>query len=315
MRGLWIEDGRASLRADLPEPEPGPGEAMVRVALAGVCGTDLAILAGYAGFRGVPGHEFVGVVEHSAEPSWQGRRVVASINVGCGTCEECARGVREHCARRQVIGVRGRSGAFAERLAVPEANLLAVPEGLADEAAVFAEPLAAALRVPRQVPVRTGTRALVVGDGRLGQLVARVLRAHGAELLVAGHHERKCARLREAGIDARVRPELEPGGFELVVEATGRAEGFAVARAAVRPRGTLVLKTSHGAPLPVDLAALMVDEVSLVGSRCGPLDAALAWLESGRIDPRPLVDAVVSLTPDAFDAAARPGALKVLIRL
>lgn len=314
MRGLWIEDGRVSLRTDLPEPEPGPGEAVVRVGLAGVCGTDLAILAGYAGFRGVPGHEFVGVVERGSDPAWHGRRVMASINVGCGACGSCARGVREHCARRQVIGLRGRQGCFAEAIAVPEANLLLVPEALADEAAVFAEPLAAALRVPRQVPVHTGTRALVLGDGRLGQLVARVLRAHGSEVLVAGHHERKCALLRSAGVEARVRPELESGGYELVVEATGRAEGFAAARAAVRPRGTLVLKTSHGAPLPVDLAALMVDEVSLVGSRCGPLDTALAWLASGRVEPRPLVDVVLPLTTDAFDVAARPGALKVLVR-
>jgi threonine dehydrogenase-like Zn-dependent dehydrogenase len=314
MRGLWIEDGRVSLRTDLPEPEPGPGEAVVRVSLAGVCGTDLAIVAGYAGFRGVPGHEFVGLVERGSDPWWHGRRVVASINVGCGACAACARGVREHCAQRQVIGLRGRAGGFAEAIVVPEANLVPVPEGLADEAAVFAEPLAAALRVPRQVPIRTGSRALVVGDGRLGQLVARVLRAHGAEVLVAGHHERKCALLRAVGVDARVRPELEPQSYELVVEATGRAEGFAVARAAVRPRGTLVLKTSHGAPLAVDLAALMVDEVSLVGSRCGPVDTALMWLASGRVDPLPLVDAVLPLTVDAFDAAARPGALKVLVQ-
>jgi threonine dehydrogenase-like Zn-dependent dehydrogenase len=301
VRGLWLEGGRLAVRDDLPEPEAGPGEAVVRVRLAGVCGTDLELVHGYYPFAGVPGHEFVGEV--AAAPGaedWVGRRVVGEINAACGSCPTCVRGDRTHCERRTVLGIKDRHGAFAERLALPLANLHPVPEGLPDEAAVFVEPLAAALRIQEQVRIGPGDRVLVLGPGRLGRLVARSLAPSGCTLEVAGR--------REAAA-------LAPRSADVVVDCTGSPQGLALARRAVRPRGTVVLKSTYHGEAALNLSPVVVDELTLVGSRCGPFPAALAALAEGRVAVRDLIAGRYPLVeaPAAFAHAAGPGVLKILV--
>jgi alcohol dehydrogenase len=298
-------------------PSP-PAECVIRVRAAGICGTDLELRRGYAGFAGVPGHEFVGVVEEAPprDAAWIGRRVTGEITVGCGACTGCRAAGRGHCDRRSVLGIIGRDGAFAEYLALPAANLHAVPDTVSDEAAVLVEPLAAACRVLEQVAVTPATRAAVVGPGRLGTLVALVLRDAGARVTVAGRGARRLALAATLGLETAA-PQGMGGlarGFDVVVDATGRPEGLAAARALVRPRGTIVLKSTFHGETPVALSPIVVDEITLVGSRCGPFAAAIGLLASGRIDARPLVDAVLPLErfADAFAAAAAGS--KVLLR-
>lgn len=314
MIGLWLERGALRLRSDLPAPEAPPGEALVRVRCAGICNTDLELQRGYYPFTGVPGHEFVGLVERGPA-ELAGRRVVGEINAVCGACAACRAGRPTHCERRTVLGIVGRNGALAERLALPAANLHVVPEDLDDEAAVFTEPLAAALEILEQVPIGPGERVLVAGDGKLGQLVARVLAARSPGLLVVGRHASKLALLAALGIRTGVADDVEAGAFDVAVECTGNREGFALARRALRPRGTLVLKSTYAGALTLDASSLVVDEIHVVGSRCGPFAPALRLLAERRVDPRPLVAARYPLARgvEAFEHAARPGVLKVLV--
>lgn len=318
MRGLWLQDSAVRCVDDLPTPEPSPGEALVRVRLAGLCRTDVELLKGYAGFTGIPGHEFVGeVVSAPGADAWAGRRVVGEINVACGGCRECAAGRRSHCAQRTVLGIRGRNGALAEYVTLPVANLHEVPAGVADEVAVFTEPAAAALEVQEQVPIGPGTRVVVVGDGKLGQLLARTLALTGCELRVVGLHADKLARLARRGIATGPPDALPERWADVAVECTGNPQGFETARRVLRPRGTLVLKSTYHGEAPVNLSAIVVDELTLVGSRCGPFAKSLAMLASGRLDVSDLIGAVYPLTEgrEAFDAAGRPGILKVLVRI
>jgi threonine dehydrogenase-like Zn-dependent dehydrogenase len=288
----------------------------VAVSIAGVCNTDLEIVRGYMGFRGTLGHELVGrVVE--GPPSWVGKRVVSEINFACGECAACARGLGRHCPNRTVMGILGADGAFAERVRVPVANLHAVPDSLADDAAVFAEPLAAAFEILEQVPVSAATDALVLGDGKLGLLCASVLAAAGARVTVVGHHPEKLALLAARGVETKLATELSRTGFDLVVEATGSAGGLAQAIAATRPRGTLVLKSTVADRTSVDLAPIVIHELSLVGSRCGPFPPALAALDSRTVDVAPFVSDRFSLNDAdrALARAAEPGVLKVLVEV
>jgi threonine dehydrogenase-like Zn-dependent dehydrogenase len=296
-----MEGGALRLRDDLPLPEPAEGEARVRVLLAGICGTDLTLLNGYLPFTGVPGHEFVGRVEAApGDQAWVGRRVVGEINVVCHECGPCRRGDSHHCAARQVVGLRGRHGAFAEHLTLPIENLHAVPDALPDEAAVFTEPTAAALEIQEQVKVGPGDHVVVIGPGRLGRLVARTLALTGCDLRVVGRHDDPP-------------PEREA---DVVVECSGEPDGLAAALRAVRPRGTIVLKSTYATAVPLDVSKVVVDEVTLVGSRCGPFPPALELLRSGAVDVRPLVHARYPLSDAlaAFEHAARPGVLKVLLQ-
>jgi threonine dehydrogenase-like Zn-dependent dehydrogenase len=313
VQALVLEDGVAALR-DVPEPEPPAGEALVRVLCAGVCGTDVELTRGYSAFRGVLGHEFVGVVEEGPE-RLVGRRVVGDINSSCGACAGCRANRPMHCEHRTVLGIVGRDGAFAEKLALPAVNLHLVPSHVPDEVAVFAEPLAAAIEVTEQVKIHPTDRVLVLGAGRLGQLVARVLRRTRCELVVAGGHPDKLRLLEEARIRT-VRPEaVDAPAFDVVVECTGNPAGLALARRAVRPRGTIVLKSTYAGELTIDASAIVVDEITLVGSRCGPIARALAFLADGEIDPRPLVHSRYPLKEAvaALRRASGPGVLKVLI--
>jgi alcohol dehydrogenase len=313
MQALWVEDGQVTLR-EMPFARAA-GECAVRVTLTGICGTDLQLLQGYAGFRGIPGHEFVGVVEEapSGDVEWIGRRVVASINVGCGACEWCAASGPEHCPSRTVVGIRDRAGSFAERVSVPASNLFEVPRAISDRVAVFVEPVAAACRILEQVPVSADTRVAVLGDGRLGLVIAQVLRTVSKHVLVVGRHEEKLALARTLGLDvATPRQCRRHASFDVVVDATGRASGLNDALALVRPRGVVVLKSTIHGEAAVALWPAIVHEVTLVGSRCGPFAAALRQLERGAVAVEPLISGVFRLHdhPSAFDAARRQ--LKIL---
>jgi 2-desacetyl-2-hydroxyethyl bacteriochlorophyllide A dehydrogenase len=312
MRGLWMEQGRVTLREDLPLPEPGDGEARVRVRLAGICGTDLAMTRGYFDYTGVPGHELVGEV---VEGELTGRRVVGEINAACGACETCRAGLPGHCPNRTVLGIQGRPGAMAEYVALPAGNLHRVPEGMSDEVALFTEPLAAALQIQQQIAVHPTDRVLLVGAGRLGQLVARTLGLTGCKLTAAARHARQWERLRRVGVETVYPEQVERRAFDLVVEASGDPSGFELALDAVRPRGTIVLKSTHAEPLTLDTGRVVVDEISIVCSRCGPFAPALRLLREGRVDPRPLIEARLPLEdgPRAFEQAAAPGAFKVIL--
>ncbi|MBL9022880.1 MAG: alcohol dehydrogenase catalytic domain-containing protein [Myxococcales bacterium] len=317
MLGLLL-DGEAQVRDDLPEPVREAGEALVRVRVAGVCDTDLQLAKGYMGFRGVPGHEMVGEVLACDDARWLGKRVVADINAGCGTCEDCTQRDGHHCANRTVLGILGRTGAFAERTAIPERCLVEVPDSLDDERAVFAEPLAAALHVLDELPgPARGARALVLGDGKLGLLIALALASNGVETTLVGHHAEKLALANGKGVRTVLEAELAGARREadLVVEATGSERGFARALELVRPRGTVVLKTTVASKLEIDLAPVVIDEIKVVGSRCGDLGRAVRALAAGEVNPSPMIVARYPLAKadEALTHAGRRGTLKVLV--
>lgn len=313
MKALWLEDRALSLR-DVPEPAAG-GEALVRVRLSGICGTDLELLGGYYPFTGIIGHEFVGEVVGSPDPSLTGARVVGEINAACGACEACAAGRTTHCENRTVLGIAGRDGVHAEYVTVPVTNLHRVPDTVSDEMAVFTEPIAAAVEIVEQVHLLPTDRVLLIGAGRLGQLIAQVLALTGARLRVVAKHEAQKALLAQRGIETISPEDVESRRWDVVVEATGSPSGFDLAARAVRPRGTIVLKSTYRGDITLALAPFVVDEITIVGSRCGPFAPALRLLERGDIDPRPLIAARYPLgeAVAAMEHAARSGVMKVLL--
>jgi threonine dehydrogenase-like Zn-dependent dehydrogenase len=303
------------LAGDYPDPVPPPGEVRIQTILAGICNTDLEILRGYAGFRGVLGHEFVGVVDQAEDPGLIGRRVVGEINAYCGACPTCRRGDPTHCPNRTTLGIDRRDGTMADYFTLPVNLLYPVPPGIPDEWAVFTEPLAAACEITEQVSIRPTDRVVVLGDGKLGLLVAQVLGLTGCDLLAVGRHPEKLAILERRGIRTRLAGEEILHAADVVVEATGSPEGFAAARAWVRPRGTLVLKSTFHGDVSLDLSMVVVDEVTMVGSRCGPFPAALRLLEGRLVDVESLIHEVFSLADGlaAFERAAARDVLKVLL--
>lgn len=331
MLALVYDGEQLQLRDDYPRPVPPPGEALIRVRLAGICNTDLEIVRGYMGFRGVLGHEFVGVVEECAVRSEAvrsearsevecrliGQRVVGEINAYCGECPTCRAGRPTHCPSRTTLGIWGRDGAFAGYLTLPIRNLHIVPDDVPDEVAVFTEPLAAALEILEGVHLRPTDRVVVLGDGKLGLLVAQVLALTGCDLIAVGRHREKLDILARRGIPTALESEAEGLSADVVVECTGRPEGFAAARRILRPRGALVLKSTYHGRVEADLTGLVVDEITLVGSRCGPFPPALRLLQRGLVDVRSLVSAAYPLARgvEAFARAAQPGVLKVLLRI
>lgn len=325
MKALCITDNGLRLRTDYPTPNALAGEALIRVHMAGVCSTDLQLVAGYkGGYRGVLGHEFVGHVEAAPDaPEWIGRRVVGELNMGCGRCALCKRGLGKHCRQRQSLGILGRDGAFAEYLTLPIANLHIVPNLLSDEEALFTEPLAAALEILEQVHLTPSSHAYVLGDGRLGLLIAQVLATTGCHLTALGRNANKLSILDALGIETQVVDEntvavLAAQPADLVVEATGSPQGFTMARRLVRPMGTIVLKSTFAGNLDnFDVSSLVVDEITLIGSRCGPFAPALRLLTEGKVQVKPLIHATYKLEDGvtAVEHAARKGAIKVLIAM
>ncbi|HWP56257.1 MAG TPA: alcohol dehydrogenase catalytic domain-containing protein [Candidatus Acidoferrales bacterium] len=315
MRALVWDGESLRLAARYPDPRPLAGRARVRVRLAGICATDLQIFGGYMGFRGVPGHELVGEVE-SGPGAWLGKRVVGEINFACGACELCARGLGRHCPNRTVMGILGADGCFADLVSIPVANLHAVPASITDEEAVFAEPLAAAFEILEQVQLDHGHEVLVMGDGKLGMLCAQVLRLTGARVTVLGKHAEKLALVKRTGVRTVLLADWKPRWFDVVVEATGSDAGLRLALEAVRPRGTLVLKSTIAGAHNVSLAPLVVNEITVVGSRCGPFPPALEALAEKRVSVTPWIEGVYRLDR-ALDAVAhgrRRGARKILLQ-
>ena len=338
MLGLWLEDQELSLRKQIPAPSLLTGEALIRVRLSGICGTDLELARGYYPFTGVIGHEFVGevvsVVESddsrrresrnlvpfgddkiSGSNNWIGKRVVGEINAVCGECEQCRNGRPTHCEKRTVLGIANRDGVHAEYTSLPLANLHIVPDSVTDEAAVFTEPLAAALEIQEQVHIHPNDRVLLIGAGRLGQLVAQTLTLAGCDLRVVARHPLQQKLLTGRGIKLITEDEVQPRRWDVVVEATGSPSGFELARRALCPRGTLVLKSTYRGEMSVNWSPFVVDEITIVGSRCGPFAPALRLLERGEVDPVILIAKryLLAKAVEAMEAAKQPGMLKILL--
>ena len=315
MRALRVVgDGTASL-AEIAAPEPR-GEALVRVVLSGICNTDLELARGYAGFRGTIGHEWVGVVEDpGGGPLARGQRVVGEINAGCGSCARCAAGDPRHCPTRTVLGIVGRDGAHADLVRLPARNLVAVPDAIPDAHAVFVEPLAAACGVLERCPLEPGARLAIIGDGKLGLLCAMALAAHRP--LLIGKHRHKLAIAGARGVETATVDEARRRGraFDVVIEASGGASGFDLALDLLVPQGALVLKSTFHGATPVDASRIVVEEIRVIGSRCGRFGPALELLARGAVDVGPLISEVMSLdrAEEAMRRAAAPGVLKVLL--
>jgi alcohol dehydrogenase len=311
-------DGELRLIADAPLPKRREGEVLVRVRMAGICSTDLEIIKGYMGFYGFPGHEFVGEVEEADDPAWIGRRVVGEINCPCGSCLTCASGRSNHCPNRTVLGILGKDGAYAEYLTLPVKNLYELPDAIGDESGTFVEPVAAAFEILKQTRISPQDRVVVVGDGRLGLLVSQVLKRTGVALTVIGRHEEKLGIVRKLGIDTVL--EDESGSLQsadMVVDCSGSPEGFLRSRSLVRPGGRLVVKSTFASSVQMDLSSLVVDEITLIGSRCGPFPPAISALADKEVEVLSLISAVYPLEEgiEAFRKASEPDTLKVLLKM
>lgn len=319
MNAIWLENNKISL-LDLPKPHK-QNEALLRIRKAGICSTDLELVKGYYPYTGILGHEFVGEVIYSPLPEGEGLgvrvgdRVVGEINVVCNECEQCLSGRPTHCENRTVLGIINRDGTFAEFTNLPIANLHRIPPSVPDEMAVFTEPLAAALEIQQQVQINPTDRVLLIGAGRLGQLIAQTLALTGCDLRVVARHKLQQDLLKARGIRIISEEEIKPWRWDIVVEATGSPSGFSLARQAIRPRGTLILKSTYKGGMNVNFSSMVVDEINMIGSRCGPFEPALRLMESRQVDPTVLIASEFKLKDalKAFEHAAEPGVLKVLI--
>jgi threonine dehydrogenase-like Zn-dependent dehydrogenase len=314
MRALWLENNDIDLR-DVPQPRK-PNEALIKIRKAGICSTDLELVRGYYPYTGILGHEFVGEVVEADDASWIDQRVVGEINVDCNQCEQCLNGRPTHCENRTVLGIVNRNGTFAEYTTLPLVNLHRVPASVPDEMAVFTEPLAAALEIQQQIQIKPNDRVLLVGAGRLGQLIAQTLALTGCDLGVVARHAHQQSLLKAREIRVIAEEKIKPWRWDVVVEATGSPGGFSLARQAVRPRGTLILKSTYKGNLNVNFSSIVVDEINIIGSRCGPFEPALRLMESGRVDPTVLIADEFRLDEalKAFECAGETGVLKVLVK-
>ena len=323
MKALWLEDNKISLR-DVPQPRK-QNEALIKIRKAGICSTDLELVKGYYPYTGILGHEFVGEVvsltsaqrETGEEQGVRvGDRVVGEINAVCNECEQCLNGRPTHCENRTVLGIINRDGTFSEYTTLPIANLHRVPDMVPDEMAVFTEPLAAALEIQEQIQINPTDRVLLVGAGRLGQLIAQTLALTGCDLRVVARHPHQQNLLKRRGIKIISEEKIKPWRWDVVVEATGSPSGFSLARQAIRPRGTLVLKSTYKGEINVNFSSVVVDEIKIIGSRCGPFEPALRLMESRQVDPTVLITDEFELIDalKAFERASEAGMLKVLVR-
>jgi threonine dehydrogenase-like Zn-dependent dehydrogenase len=313
MKSVWLENNQISLR-DVSQPRK-PNEVLIKIRKAGICSTDLELVKGYYPYTGILGHEFVGEVVEAEDASWIGQRVVGEINVVCNQCEQCLNGRSTHCENRTVLGIVNRDGTFAEYTTLPIANLHRVPDSVPDEMAVFTEPLAAALEIQAQIHLKPTDRVLLIGAGRLGQLIAQTLALTGCDLRVVARHAHQQGLLKGRGIRSISEEEIQPWRWDVAVEATGSPSGFSLARKAIRPRGTLVMKSTYKGEMSVNFSSIVVDEINLIGSRCGPFEPALRLMESRQVDPTVLIADEFKLEEalKAFERAAETGVLKVLV--
>lgn len=315
MRALFLSE-KLELR-EIPKPEPRPKEALVRVLMAGICNTDIEIVKGYMGFRGVLGHEFVGVVEQAADSTLIAKRVCGEINFGCKDCDACRRGLSRHCPNRTVLGILNQNGAFAEYVTIPLSNLHRIPDEIPDAAAVFVEPLAAACEIFEQVQIQPESNVAVIGDGKLGLLISQVLKLTGCRLTLIGKHQRKLALADSWGIATARMENLQSQKFDLVVEASGSASGFDTALRLLRPRGTLILKSTYHGQLQLNAAPIVIDEITIVGSRCGPFATAIRILKEHLVAVEALIDQIYQFdnATQAFEHAQKKGMLKILLQM
>ena len=315
MKALHFDGQKMTFLTDYDPPKPG--ETLVKINLAGICGTDIEILSGYMSYQGIPGHEFVGVIKESQDTHLIGKRVVGEINVGCGICELCKKGLERHCPHRTVLGILRRDGAFAQYLSLPEKNLHVIPDQIRDEQAVFVEPLAAAFEIKEQISLKQESNIALVGDGRLAQLVALVLNLSCQNITCFGRHKNKLELLKNLGIKTKIGIDSDDNQkFDLVVEATGSNSGFEDTMKLIKPKGTVILKSTLASKTNLDLTSMVINEVSVIGSRCGPFGPAINALASGRISVDNLIDSTYSLEKfqDAFEQAKKPDILKVLLK-
>lgn len=316
MHALFF-DGELTYKSDYPVPEPGSNEALIRVTHAGICNTDLEITKGYMGFHGIPGHEFVGVVEKCMDNVLTGRRVVGEINIGCGKCAYCKKKMSNHCPDRSVLGILNKDGVFADYTTLPVKNLHILPDSVSDEEAVFIEPLAAAFEILEQVRIRSSDNVCVLGDGKLGLLIGQVLSATGCRLTVVGKHREKLSILDELGIRTKLISDFTSADFDLVVECTGSRSGIETALNIIRPRGKIILKTTAAKKAQFDLNRVVINELSIIGSRCGPFPPAINAVASREIDLYPLISDSFSLKDGlkAFQQAMKKDVMKVILKV
>lgn len=319
MRAVVFDNG-LKLDKNYAKPSPRKGEALIKVNTIGICNTDYEITKGYMGYKGVLGHEFTGVVEeiNADDKSLLNKRVVGEINCGCGECEWCNQGLERHCPNRSTLGIWQREGCFAEYVCLPVKNLLEIPENVSDEEAVFTEPLAAALEILEQIHIPPYKKIAVLGDGKLGLMIALALNAAGLDLILIGKHENKLEIAKKQGVKTKLLSDVEiKKEYDFVVEATGSISGFETSLALTKPRGTLILKSTIAASKEFNFAPVVVDEITIVGSRCGQFAPALRLLESGRIDVKPLISDIFELDESiaAFERNKEKSSIKVIVKV
>jgi 2-desacetyl-2-hydroxyethyl bacteriochlorophyllide A dehydrogenase len=314
MKALFY-DGHLSLKKT-EAPVPCKNEALIKVLYAGICRTDIEITEGYMNFEGILGHEFVGRVEFCENKDWIGKRVVGEINIGCDDCSFCRRGMPNHCPKRTVLGIQGKNGTFAEYMTLPWKNLHEVPPSIKDEEAVFTEPLAAACRIPEQINITKNDRVLILGDGKLGLLIGQVLLHTGCDLLCAGKHPKKLSLLSSMGISTQLESKLRKKNFDIVIEASGHPHGLSKALHLVRPEGTIILKSTYHSACEIDTVKVVVEEIKLVGSRCGPFPPAIDLLQSKKVSVAPLISKTFPLEEslEAFRTAMCSDSMKILLK-
>lgn len=314
MKALLRQQEKLSAQ-DVPKPQPLEGEALIKVRKAGICNTDLEIAKGYMDFEGILGHEFVGEVEQAPSSYWLGKRVVGEITLACGICDYCLRGLENHCPSRSVLGIHQKNGAFAEYLTLPLKNLHEIPQTIDDQEAVFVEPLAAALEILEQVKISREDSVMILGDGKLGLLAAQVIKSQTDRVSCVGKHQRKLNILKDQGIKTFYSGETREERFDFVVEATGKKEGLKQALALVKPRGCVVLKSTFCDDVSLDVSSIVIDEIELLGSRCGPFPKAISFLSKRELDVLEMVDGDFPLdqAAEAMALAQNPETMKVLI--
>jgi len=316
MKALWLENKKLIFRDDLPIPEPSVNEVLIKVISAGICATDLELLDGYYPFTGIPGHEFVGLVIMSpSDPYWLNKRVVGEINISCKECDSCIRGDHNHCEKRKVLGIKEKNGAFAEYLILPISNIHEIPDSIPNDKAVFIEPIAAAVRILEQVNIILTDKVLIIGAGRLGQLIARVFQNENYDVQVLAKYSDQIKLLKNLGIHTISESDAHTKKFDVVVEASGSEKGIDYALRAVRSRGIVVMKTTTAETVSVNMSQIVVNEVTIIGSRCGPFKPALELLVNENINPIPMISARYPIDSGilGFQHADKPGVMKIII--